>query len=455
MATPDWLNGPGQLERLVGQGHPLYVNTKDRCGQTIQAMLEVEHTTDGSHLARLTGLVGEIDTFTGNGAARMIALSNSGLTPKKILVWEAPGSELLTNGGFDADTTGWTAHNYGNGAPTIASVAGGISGNCCQMTSNTALDPQGFYQAISGLVIGESYRLTFWLKQGTAAPTVNMIWGTAIGSGSTETYIAPAAWTQYTNIRQATATTMYLTCQTPTGGLTPGNTTLFDEISVVRAGHDVTRIDEMASGKAQPLRYKTFAWEADLLDNEQAGSFDVGDVGINTNGETNYYLVLGIDTDTVPIGDTGAGSDPDWITSSVLNRIIADNTGNLSLDNIANYVESQIWTQFIEEHGVDGSHSITLQHARIETITWAGDNTDDRAISCAITDLDILSIEVYRDGMPVASKTSDMAGDTTKDEDAAAFAANMIQDITTNGEFEVGTALNASGSTYVAILIGV
>ena len=41
MATPDWLEGPGQVTRVIGASHPLFANTKDRCGQTIQSMIEV------------------------------------------------------------------------------------------------------------------------------------------------------------------------------------------------------------------------------------------------------------------------------------------------------------------------------------------------------------------------------------------------------------------------------
>lgn len=309
MATPDWLEGPGQITRVVGAQHPTLANTKDRCGQTIDSMIQVEHTQDGMHNARTTGLSGEIGTFSGNGAARTISLSNAGLTPKKVYVWEDSGGDVL-------------------------------------------------------------------------------------------------------------------------------------------------RIDNMASEEAKPYRHDGSAWEADLVDNFQAGSFDVGNTYINSNTVTNYYLVLGVDTDTVPVGDAGAGSDPDWITSSELNRIIADDSATVSTDNIANNVESQIWTEFIEEHTVAGAHSITLQHARIETISWEGNNTDDRVISCSLTDLDILDIESNRDGGAVLLRSDDMAGDNTKAETIAAFSADFLQDISTAGEFEVGLSWNGSGVTYVAVLIG-
>jgi hypothetical protein len=230
---------------------------------------------------------------------------------------------------------------------------------------------------------------------------------------------------------------------------------LFDTVSITEAqGNAPIRIDNMTSNKAQPSRFGTFAWEADLVDAETAGSFDVGDSHINSSGITNYYLVLGIDEDTTVTGDGGAGSDPTWIPSGTAYKMVADDSATVSSSNNGNNVASEIWTIWLEEHDNTGAHTITLQHKRIETIDWSGNDADNRDITCAITDLDIDHIEVYEDGMPVATKTTDMTGDNTKDEDAAAFAADLIQDITTNGQFTVGTGLNASGNTYCAILVG-
>jgi len=52
--------------------------------------------------------------------------------------------ELITNGGFDSDTSGWTAIN----SATLASVAGGKSGNCLSITENGA-DSPGARQSIT------------------------------------------------------------------------------------------------------------------------------------------------------------------------------------------------------------------------------------------------------------------------------------------------------------------
>lgn len=451
MATPDWLEGPGQITHFMGAGHPTHSNTKDRCGQTVDSMIQVEHTQDGVHDARTTGLSGEIGTFAGNGAARTISLSNSGLTPKKVFQWEnVDSSNLCLNPGFDAATTNWTPTDC-----TLASVAGGQAGNCLEVTRTGGAFQIAQSDSIT-IIPGKTYAFSAYVKSGTSGNEAYFLEIEAPGSvqllGLSGT--SGAGWVQdsgsFLNTTY-TSVVIKLHKNTATAG-----TMLFDTVSFAESiGVDITRIDEMGSEKAQKHRYQSYAWETDLLDNFQAGSFDVGDDPGNTNGRTNYYLVLGVDTDTVPVGDAGAGSDPDWITSSTLNKIIADDSATVSDDNIANNVESQIWTAFIHEHTVAGAHSITLQHARVETISWAGNDADDRAISCNITDLDITDIEVYEDGDHVYSKSSDMSGDVTKAEDVAAFAADLIQDITTNGEIEVGTGLNASGSTYVAYLTGV
>ena len=453
MATPDWLEGPGQITQFIGEGHPTLANTKDRCGQTIDSMIQVEHTQDGVHDARTTGLSGEIGTFAGNGAARTISLSNSGLTPKKVFQWEnVDSSNLCLNPGFDAATTNWTPTDC-----TLASVAGGQAGNCLEVTRTGGALQIAQSDAIA-VIPGKTYAFSAYVKSGTSGNEAYFLEvedpsgpTTLVGLSGT----SAAGWVQdsgtWYNASGVTSVVIKLHKNTATAG-----TMLFDTVSFAEStGVDITRIDEMGSEKAQKHRYQSYAWETDLLDNFQAGSFDVGNDPCNTSGRTNYYLVLGVDTDTVPVGDVGAGSDPDWITSSVLNKVIADDSATVSDDNIANNVESQIWTAFIHEHTVAGAHSITLQHARIETISWAGNDADDRIISCDIDDLDIQDIEVYKDGAILRSKSSDMSGDNTKNENGAVFVANFIQDITTNGEIEIGTGLNGSGSTYVAFLVGV
>lgn len=75
----------------------------------------------------------------------------------------ALGSELVTNGGFPANTTGWTAGN----AATLASIAGGKVGNCLRITCDGTNNPYA-YQNIA-VIPGDSHILQAYVKAGTEA----------------------------------------------------------------------------------------------------------------------------------------------------------------------------------------------------------------------------------------------------------------------------------------------
>ena len=73
------------------------------------------------------------------------------------------GSELVTNGGFDSNTTGWAAY-----LGTISSVPGGYSGRCCRLTQSTG-EYSKFDEEITGkLILGRRYRLSGYVKSGTS-----------------------------------------------------------------------------------------------------------------------------------------------------------------------------------------------------------------------------------------------------------------------------------------------
>jgi len=70
---------------------------------------------------------------------------------------------LVSNGGFDSDTTGWVAGN----AASLSCVGGGKAGNCLQITENGHIHPVA-YQAIT-VVPGATVRMTAYAKAGTEA----------------------------------------------------------------------------------------------------------------------------------------------------------------------------------------------------------------------------------------------------------------------------------------------
>ncbi len=311
MATPDWI-GPNQ--QIVGQSHPTLIDTKNSCGQTIQLMIEVEHDSNGRHNAQDYALIGEIDTYSGDGSSsKTITLSNSTLTPKLCVIWK--------------DAVSYTLDKVDVMTSDLAMYRGGIS----------------------------------------------------------------------------------------------------------------------------RLNALTFA----------TGSFTVTAAAYLSNGVTFYYMVLGIDNTGTYTGDSGAGSDPTWMTSGNLSTapmIGSDDNTVSQVLNSANSVESEIWTQFIKEHNADGTHSTDPYSGctKIETGMYEGDATDNRDITMTYNiDIQYLIVIVDTGAASTArSRSETMAGDNTKDERTAAFVVNNIQSIGT-GTFQVGTGINAASVDYYYCAIGV
>ena len=72
------------------------------------------------------------------------------------------GSSLVTNGTFSSDTTGWSGGNA-----SLASVSGGQSGNCIEITMSSA-GASLAYQWVAGLTSGKSYQFNAYVKSGTS-----------------------------------------------------------------------------------------------------------------------------------------------------------------------------------------------------------------------------------------------------------------------------------------------
>ena len=109
---------------------------------------------------------------------------------------ETLGDELATNGGFDSDTTGWS---IGNSA-LLASVAGGESGNCLQITENGVASP--YASKGMSVVQGALYKSNYSVKQGTSSTYRGYITGSSIYESypvivdrtSTSEWVAQGPW---------------------------------------------------------------------------------------------------------------------------------------------------------------------------------------------------------------------------------------------------------------------
>jgi len=92
---------------------------------------------------------------------RQNLIANSQFAVWSSATLENVGSTLISNGTFDADTSGWTPTNG-----TIASVSGGQSGNCLQITLSSGSVQYADSSAIT-TVPGKLYGVTACVKSGT------------------------------------------------------------------------------------------------------------------------------------------------------------------------------------------------------------------------------------------------------------------------------------------------
>lgn len=130
------------------------------------------------------------------------------------------GSNLVLNSSFDSDTTNWTAVNA-----TLASVAGGISGNCLQVT-NVGANKGYAYQQIT-TEIGKWYRVEIGYKNGTTTAE----FGVGLSAGDYTYFYKPASsasWTGRAVFFRATTTTTFVSIGTQAA--TDGLTIFYDSI---------------------------------------------------------------------------------------------------------------------------------------------------------------------------------------------------------------------------------
>jgi hypothetical protein len=149
-----------------------------------------------------------------------------------------------------------------------------------------------------------------------------------------------------------------------------------------------------------------------------------------------------------------ATGTPNWCEYYELRDANSHPSGNSDVYNRPNRT---IWDNFCAEHEKNGDHNDDVESSDFEEGTYVGNSVDDRDISLTDSSIDISFMRVF--SSQVANnywKSSDMAGDTTKSSAAGVFAADMIQDISTTGQFQVGTnaATNQNAVTYYYVVYG-
>lgn len=139
-------------------------------------------------------------------------------------------TDLSTNGDFTSDATGWTGSTA-----TLASVSGGQSGNCLEVTGSGGAGYAANTSAIT-VVVGRIYKVTVYFKKGTGTNG-----GIKVGTSADDsTYydsgnITDADWTAYTTYFAASSTDLYVTLEVDSDTLTH----LYDSIDVVELGRSI------------------------------------------------------------------------------------------------------------------------------------------------------------------------------------------------------------------------
>ena len=157
------------------------------------------------------------------------------------------GVDLLRNGEFQASVNGWTATNC-----ALASVAGGLVGNCLQMTRTGAATQEARSDAIT-VEGGKIYKIRVSVLTGTSGneqfnvlvwDITNAAWiGNPLFGGTTS-----GVWTGYERCFEAPVNCVsiyvYLQKATATAG-----TMLFDEDQVYEIAPSCTAADQSACDK--------------------------------------------------------------------------------------------------------------------------------------------------------------------------------------------------------------
>jgi hypothetical protein len=157
------------------------------------------------------------------------------------------GSNLVSNGGFDADTAGWVG-GFQSEDSTFASVGGQA------VLTVTAAGPTSarWVHAVSGLAVGGVYKLEIDIVGMTGAGDRVIVW-TSLGDGTGGQTFFWAAGNKRTRFVVATATTMYITVGFANG--VSGGTVTVDNVSL----REATGVNLVQSDAAKRPAYKTSA----------------------------------------------------------------------------------------------------------------------------------------------------------------------------------------------------
>ncbi|MGA3015925.1 MAG: hypothetical protein ABSF62_02315 [Bryobacteraceae bacterium] len=283
--------GTGAKPQILGSidlsSTSAWTETTGPTGAVTQANMRLS-TVNGTAFVDF-GAAGELTPYTGQLLTITDSASNT-ITGyiKAAGTGETYGSQLLANTAF-SNTTGVSA---GSGA-TIASVAGGQSGNALRVTSS---DTSGWDQAYESIATAVGYLLkaSTYMEKGTDSQAVFQLqqaatpWGNYNGAGTT-TASWSSNYTVYATMSQTGLNVIFAACCTATSGLT----NLYDTASVTQVLTPSTTGVTITSTSGGT----TYNWAS------QGGSFNPNDANgytysIAAGGATNLWYA----TSTLDVG---------------------------------------------------------------------------------------------------------------------------------------------------------
>lgn len=131
-------------------------------------------------------------------------------------------TNIIANGEFGSDYASWTASSA-----TLASSAGGQAGNCLTITNSGAASGTAYQDVTT--VVGRIYKLTLYFKKGTGVSGSVEVGTTGSPTSLIDgAALTDAAWTQYSYVFIASATTTRITLRSDS--TTTSETALFDTV---------------------------------------------------------------------------------------------------------------------------------------------------------------------------------------------------------------------------------
>ena len=297
-------------------------------------------------------------------------------------------TNLLTNGTFDSNTTGWSAVRS-----TLASVSGGQSGNCLEITRTGDPDQSAFQSFTT--VIGKIYRISAYVKDGSVtggAFTIQAWNGSdAVGviNGTTT-----SSWVRYSSTFTATTTSHDITLRknNSSAGTMLFDTVRMEQIGAVaeydgsgiasdkwfdKSGNDLhgtiasgstgATVENAPSGD-DGLVYEEGTWDAGL-------SFGSGSASLNSSYNTGKYIRVGnvvhvqgyfaLSSISSPSGDTLITglpfTNPDHVEGQEFSAVSIRMTDLASAMNgfPQGFISSNATTIFLEKFQEDGTNAGT------------------------------------------------------------------------------------------------